>query len=119
MSIRANFDSGEFEVRKNDTYSTFSTILTEGSEDENASAIDISNVTTKVILNVLRPDGVIMEIPANKGTKVGEVYHKWQSGELDIVGKYTIEPRIIFDGGERYTSLERIKFKVIETITGV
>lgn len=115
MGIRA-CSSYEFEVRKNDTYSTYHTILT---ENDGGSPIDISGVETSIVLNVRKPDGRYLRLVAHKSPPdiIGGVFYQWRTGDLDVVGIYEIEPRITF-GNKVYTSLERTKFKVVDTITG-
>ena len=119
MGIRASFGGFDFEVRKNDTYPTFATVLTDGSSDGDGSIIDLSSPTTRIYLNIKRPDGNFKTVEAHKTGNKGEVYYQWKDGDLDITGIYEIEIRIIFDGGKKYTALERKRFKVLETITGV
>lgn len=111
IRVSGNYD---FEVRKNDTYSTFKTILT---ENDNGEAIDLSLPTTEVFLNIRKPNGEFLKIKAHKGIEKGSIAYEWRNGDIDIVGIYDVEPRIMFNN-KRYTSLERIKFKVVDTITG-
>jgi len=119
MGIRANFGGFDFEIRKNDTFPTFATILTDGNSDDESSIIDLSSPTTRIYLNIKRPDGNFKTVEAHKTGNKGEVYYQWREGDLDITGIYEIEIRVIFDGDKKYTALERKRFKVLETITGV
>ncbi len=118
MGIRANFGGYDFEVRVNDTYPTFSTVLKDGESDNDSNAIDISAPTTFVELYVKKPDNTTYKVKAGKTGEDGEIYYQWKNGDIDLVGTYEIEPKITFDGGKIYTSLERTRFKVVERITG-
>ncbi len=103
----------DFEVRKNDTHTTFETVLT-----EKGKPIDLSASTTEVYLDIQKPNGLFLRIKAHKDlTVTGGIGYQWKEKTIDIPGIYIIEPSIHF-GKKIYKSLDRIKVKVLDTITG-
>lgn len=116
--LRGGSTDFDFILVKGDSYPTFTMNLYEA---DNETPIDISLDSTSVTLTVKRPDGNFLELEnvSKMGDgKEGMVYHQWSSEEIDVVGIYEVQARIFFDGGRRYTCLNRVRFQIIDSLRG-
>ena len=115
--LRGGSTEFDFQIVKSDDYPTFTMTLYEG---DNETPIDLRLASTSVILIIKKPDGMFLEIPVSKlgDGKEGGVFHQWSSDEIDVIGRYEVEGRIFFDGGRKYTCLNRTIFEVVSSLRG-
>ncbi len=78
--------------------------------DEDGTAIDISSSSTKTVI-FKKPDGTKLEKVAsfvNSGTD-GLLKYVTISGDLDLIGTWKIQAKVILPGGSWYSNFKSFK----------
>lgn len=96
------------EIHKNDIGTTFKLTV----KDEDDAVVDVSSASTKDIL-IEKPDASVLTKTSSfttDGTD-GIIEYSTISGDIDAIGKYKIQGKVILSGSTYYTDVKTFVVK--------